>query len=279
MTISSRVFLSILAAAITALGQPANYPYALKTLAGSNPLGDGGLPTQALLLSPTAVALDGLGATYILDSGNYRIRKVGPDGKISTAVQLPVYGDDMKLGTDGSFYVTAFAMVFKVSPSGVITTLAGTGTPGTSGDGIAATNAQIGSTGGIALDAQGNVFFTERNLVREITTDGIIHTVVGVANAHLYNGDNKLATTATLFAPWGIAIDSANNLYIADQGNARIRKVSPVGGRISTIAGTGDFAPPANGSAIFLPLGNPYGLTLDSLGNVYFTDSIFNLVM
>src|SRR5712672_2398669 len=151
-----RVF-SLLAAAITAFGQPASYPYALKTLAGSNPLGDGGLATEALLLSPSAVALDGLGATYILDSSNYRIRKVALDGKISTAVQLPVFGNDMKIGADGFFYITALALVFKVSPAGVVTVLAGTGTPGTSGDGIAATSAAIGSTGGIALDTKGNV--------------------------------------------------------------------------------------------------------------------------
>jgi len=77
---SSFRVLSLLAAAITAFGQPANYPYAVKTLAGSNPLGDGGLATQALLFSPSTVALDGLGNTYILDSSNYRIRKVGLDG-------------------------------------------------------------------------------------------------------------------------------------------------------------------------------------------------------
>jgi sugar lactone lactonase YvrE len=282
MTISSAartLVFSLLAAAIPAFGQPATYPYALKTLAGSNPLGDGGLATQALLLSPTAVALDSSGATYILDSGNYRIRKIALDGKISTAVQIPVYGNDMKLGTDGYFYITSLALVFKVSPTGITTILAGTGIPGTSGDGIAATSAAIGSTGGIALDAQGNVYFVEKNVVREITTDGILHTVAGVANGYLYNGDNKPATTATLYAPWGIAVDSANNLYIADQGNGRIRKVSPVGGRISTIAGTGDFGPPANGPAISLPLGIPYGLALDTLGNVYFTDSLFNVVM
>ena len=282
MTISSAartLLFSFLAVSIPVFGQPASYPYALKTLAGSNPLGDGALATQALLLSPTAVALDGMGTTYILDSGNFRIRKVGLDGKISTAVQLPVYGNDMKLGTDGYFYITSLALVFKISPTGVITILAGTGTPGTNGDGMAATSAQIGPTGGIALDAQGNVFFTEKNVVREITTDGILHTAAGVANAYLYNGDNRAANTANLYAPWGIAVDSANNLYIADQGNGRIRKVAPVGGRISTIAGTGDFGPPANGPATSLPLGYPYGLTLDTLGNVYFTDSIFNVVM
>jgi trimeric autotransporter adhesin len=265
-------------AAISAFGQPGSYFYALKTFAGSNPLGDGGLATQALLSSPSAVALDALGNAYILDSSNYRIRKVAAvDGKISTVVQLAVYGNDMKLGTDGSFYITALALVFKVSPAGAVTVLAGTGTPGTSGDGIAATSAAIGATGGIALDSQGNVYFAERNFVREITTDGILHTVAGVANASIYNGDNKPATTATLYAPWGIALDSANNLYIADQGNGRIRKVS--GGRISTIAGTGDFAPPASGPATFVPLGIPYGLTLDSMGNVYYTDSYFNVVM
>jgi sugar lactone lactonase YvrE len=268
---------ALLVASISAFGQPANYPYVVKTFAGSNPLGDGGPATQALLFSPSAVALDGLGATYILDAANYRIRKVGLDGKISTVVQLPAYANDMKLGADGFFYLTSFALVFKVSPAGVVTILAGTGTPGTSADGLAATSAEIGATGGIALDVAGDVYFTDGNLVRKITADGIIHTVAGVPNSSRYNGDNKLATTATLSSPWGIALDSGNNLYIADQYNGRVRKVS--NGRISTIAGTGDFAPPAPGPAIFVPLGVPYALTLDSMGNVYFTDAYFSVVM
>src|SRR5256885_1346926 len=116
-----------LLAAIPALGQQANYPYVLKTFAGSNPLGDGGLATQALLSSPSAVALDGMGNTYILDSGNFCIRKVGPDGKISTAARLGAYANDMKLGPDGSFYITALGLVVKVSSTGTPTFLAGAG--------------------------------------------------------------------------------------------------------------------------------------------------------
>jgi hypothetical protein len=81
--------LASLAASIAAFGQTTNFPYVVKTFAGSNPLGDGGPATQALLFYPSAVALDGLGATYILDASNYRIRKVGLDGKINTVVQLP----------------------------------------------------------------------------------------------------------------------------------------------------------------------------------------------
>ena len=266
-------------AAIPAVGQQANYPYVMKTIAGSNPLGDGGAATQALLFAPSAVALDGLGNTYILDSANYRIRKVGPDGKISTAVTLGAYGNDMKLGADGFFYITAPGLVVKVSATGAATILAGTGTVGTSGDGIPATSAAIGATGGIALDRAGNVYFAEGNRVREITVaDGMLHTIAGTVNGFLYNGDNKLATTANLYLPWGVAVDGGGAVYIADQGNSLIRKVVP-SGIISTIAGTGDQALPTSGPAIFSSFGIPHSLNFDSSGNLYVTDVLVNFVL
>ena len=120
-----------LAAAMPAFGQAPVYPYAVKAFAGANPLGDGGPAAQALLFSPSAVALDLTGNIFILDSSNYRIRKIGVvDGKISTIAQLQLYGNDMKLGADGFFYVTASAAVLKVSPTGAVTIIAGTGSPG-----------------------------------------------------------------------------------------------------------------------------------------------------
>ncbi len=266
-----------LAAAFTALGQTASYPYVLKTFAGSNPLGDGGPAARALLSGPSAVVLDGLGNTFILDANNFRIREISVSGNISTVVSTGAVANDMKMGKDGSFYLTANALVFKLSPAGVVTVIAGTGTPGSSLDGIPATTAAIGLTGGIALDAAGDVYFVDGNRVREVTADGIIHTVAGTASGYLYNGDSRVATTANLYAPWGIALDSANNLYIADQYNSRVRKVA--GGMISTVAGNGSFGMPAPGSALLAPQGAPYGLTLDSAGSVYITDSYFNLAL
>jgi uncharacterized protein (TIGR03437 family) len=251
-----------------------NYPYVLKNFAGSFPLGDGGPAVAALLYNPSAVALDGSGNVFILDSNNYRVRKITPDGTITTAVKLQVYGNDMKVGRDGSFYVTSSALVTKINPSGSspygqITVIAGTGSVGSSGDGMAATAATLSeSTAGIALDSAGNVYFVDGNRVREVTTDGIIHTVAGTGVAG-YNGDNQTAVTAQLNQPWGLAVDSGNNLYIADQFNSRVRKVSS--GGILTIAG-GMLGEPIEGPAAASPLGTPFGLTIDGAGNVYITD-------
>jgi sugar lactone lactonase YvrE len=267
---------------VEVLGQTGNYPYVLGTFAGSFPLGDGGPATKALLYIPSAVVQDAAGNLFILDSANYRIRKIDTAGNISTAVPLPVYCYDMKLGKDGSFYLTAPALVGKVAPDGTPSIIAGTGVPGTSGDGIAATSAALGATtGGIALDAAGNVYFVDGNRVREVTVaDGMIHTIAGTsANPGGYNGDSRAANTAQLNAPWGIAIDNANNVYIADQLNSRVRKVTASTGLISTVAGSGTVGVAVNGPALSTPLGYPYGLTLDSAGNIYVSDQRFNLAL
>src|SRR5262249_38013835 len=152
-----------------------------RTVAGTFPLGDGGPALSALLLNPSAALPDSSGNLYILDSGNYRVRKVTPGGNISTAFTLNVFGNDMKLAKDGSFYITTLAKVVKVSPSGTVTTVAGTGTSGFSGDEGPATSAQVGPTAGLGLDAAGNVYFVDGNRVREITLDGRIHTIAGPA--------------------------------------------------------------------------------------------------
>jgi uncharacterized protein (TIGR03437 family) len=262
--------------AANAPGQSASYPYVLQTFAGAYPLGDGGPASAALLFAPSAVALDGSGNLFVLDAGNYRVRKVGSDGTITTAVQLAVEAYDLKVGRDGSFYLTAEAMVFKVTPGGAspygqVTAIAGNGTAGTSSDGIPAVSASLSAdTGGIAVDSAGNVYFVDGNRVREVTTDGLIHTVAGTTGPGGYNGDNQTAVTAQLNSPWGLAVDAANNLYIADQYNSRVRKVSS--GNITTIAGNGSLGAAVNGPATASPLGTPYGLTVDGSGNVYITD-------
>ena len=261
--------------AVNAPGQTANYPYVLKTFAGTFPLGDGGPATSALLYAPSAVALDSAGNVFVLDPGNYRIRKISPDGTITTAVQLGHYGYDLKVGRDGSFYLTSEALVFKVTPGGPSpfgqeTVIAGNGTGG-SGDGIPAVNATLSiNTGGIALDSAGNVYFVDADRVRKVTPDGMIQTVAGTTDPGGYNGDNRTAQTAQLNSPWGLAVDSANSLYIADHLNFRVRKVS--NGNITTIAGTGVSGIPVDGPATTSPLGAPYGLTVDGAGNVYITD-------
>jgi uncharacterized protein (TIGR03437 family) len=145
--------------------------------------GDNGPASEARLSSPNDVAIDAQGNLYISDSGNYRIRKV-----------------DTK---------------------GIITTIAGTGTSGYSGDGGPATKAQITSSA-IALDAAGNLYIAGSNCIRMVDAAGIITTVVGTGVAG-YSGDGGPAASAQLYSPGGLAVDGAGNLYISDSGNNAIR--------------------------------------------------------
>ena len=125
-------------------------------------------------------------------------------------------------------------------PNNIITTVAGNGSLGFSGDGGAATNAKLYVPSGVALDAFGNLYIadTDNNRIRKVDTNGIITTVAGKTGGG-YSGDGGAATNASLSYPFGVALDAAGNLYIADQNNNRIRKVD-TNGIISTVAGNGN---------------------------------------
>ena len=249
----------------TSLFAQNTYPYYIKNVAGSFPLGDGGPATSALLYSPKAATADAAGNLFILDARNYRIRKVTPSGTISTIAVLNTYGYDMKLGPDGSLYVAGAGELLKVSQAGPSVILAGTGTTGFSGDGGPAISARIGVAYGIALDSAGNVYFTDvsstGDRIRQITTDGIIHTIAGVAG-YGYNGDSQPATSAALSWPRGITVDSAGNIYVADFLNSRVRKFK-VGGPISTVL------------LAMLPI----GVAIDSHSDLYVTDIYYNVLV
>ena len=146
--------------------------------------GDGGPAVLASLNNPSGIAIDSIGNVYLADSGNNRVRKV--------------------------------------SPSGIITTIAGGGTVVV--DGVLATQSAVDYPIGIACDAQGNVYFTGDGRIRRVSADGTISTVAGTG-ASGFAGDGGPATSATLNAPFGVAVDSAGNIYISDQNNNRIRKV------------------------------------------------------
>ena len=269
--------LSLLGFAAIAAGQGANYPYVLKTFAGTFPLGDGGPATQALLFSPTAVAVDASANVYVLDSLNYRIRKITPNGTIGTLAPLSAIGTDMKLGSDGSLYVAAPGLVLKVSPTGAVTTLAGNGTQGFGGDGGPAVNALVSAAEGIALDSAGNIFFGDSTRIREITLDGNIKTVAGTGTGG-YDGDNKPALSARINGPLALAFDGSNTLYFADAFNYRVRKITP-NGMITTIAGNGIGAAPVEGPATATPMGVPHAVTVDGSSTVYIGDVSAGLVL
>jgi uncharacterized protein (TIGR03437 family) len=165
------------------------------------------------------------------------------------------------------------------TPSLTISTVAGNGRAGYSGDGGPATNAAISDPRGVITDPAGNVYFCDRgnNAVRKIDTAGIITTVAGTGVAG-YNGDNIPGTQAKLNSPWRVTIDPAGNLYIADSGNDRIRKLAP-NGIITSVAGTGKAGYSGDGGpATSATLNFPEQAELDAYGNLYIADSGNNVV-
>jgi len=202
--------------------------------------GDGAAATSAELYDPTGVAVDSAGNIYIAEQNNNRIRKVSTSGNIST--------------------------------------VAGNGTKVYSGDGGAAISAELNQPAGVAVDSAGNIYIADyvNHSIRKVDTSGKISTVAGDGPGNgSYNGDGILATSAELYYPSGVAVDSAGNIYIADTINYRIRKVDASTGYISTVAGNGAHYGSIGdgGAAISAQLYNPEGVVVDSAGNIYIADS------
>ena len=224
--------------------------YIISTVAGGGTyitsIGDGQPAVNAFLNSPSAVAVDADGNFYIADTGNHVVRRVN--------------------GT-----------------TGIIEAFAGSGVGGYSGDGGSAKTAQLRGPRAVALDGKGNVYIadTSNNRVRKVDSKGIITTVAGSNNTFTTGvGDGGAATSATISVPRGLAVDAAGNLYIADAGNRRVRKVDS-NGTISTLAGNGRTGTPGSvgdGSTATEAAVTPAGLAVDATGNLYVADYVNHLI-
>ena len=217
-------------------------PGTMQTVAGDGAWvykSDGVAATAASIFLPGGVAVDGSGNIFLSDTSNHRVRRVD-------------------------------------AVSGLISTVAGNGTPGSSGDNGPGVNAEVNSPGGMVIDGAGNLLIADsgNHAVRKLTlATGVISTVAGQLGQQGATGDTGLATAALLNTPQGVALDAAGDLYIADTNNNEVRRVDAITSVITTVAGNGTQGSSGDGGpGISATLFSPWGLTVDMAGKVYIAD-------
>jgi uncharacterized protein (TIGR03437 family) len=277
------------------LAQPS--AYTITTIVGNGTAGatgDNGAATSAELDGPIGLALDASHNIYLSDSANNKIRKVTGTtiavfaGSSSSTYDLAGYGGDggsatgstvqfnspygVRVDSNGNVYIADLLNhVIREVSGGKISTICGNDIYGFSGDGGPASSAQLNQPFGLAIDSNNNLYVSDsqNNRVRKIS-NGIITTVAGNGFSNL--GDGGPALSAGLNDPYGIAVDAAGNLYIADSNNHRIRKVD-TNGIITTVAGTGTKGVSGDGGlAINAELNRPWDVAVDSSGDLFIAD-------
>jgi serine/threonine-protein kinase len=246
---------------------------------------------------PYGVAVDISGNVYVADTGNNRIRKITPIGNVTTlagsggrgyadgqgtaAIFHSPFGD-LAVDGSGNVYVadTNNNRIRKITPSGDVTTLAGSGRNSFNGDTAViegssyadgqGTAASFASPSGVAVDGGGNVYVadTGNHRIRKITPGGNVTTLAGSGSIGHFDGQGS---EASFYEPTGVAVDESRNVYVADKGNARIRKITP-SGNVTTLAGSGSRGY-GEGQGTAASFAYPYGVAVDGVGNVYVADN------
>jgi sugar lactone lactonase YvrE len=264
--------------------------YVVTTLAGSGAVGSvNGVGTSASFNYPYGLAADQSGNVYVADTGSNIIRKISSAGLVSTLAGSGTAGKADGAGIAASFNqprsvaVDASGNVFvadygnhlirKITSFGVVTTFAGTGTFGNS-DGVGPA-ASFNSPNSIAIDSSGNIYVADldNNLVRKITSAGVVSTLAG---SGVQGNSNGTGTLATFNQPNGIAVDPSGNVYVAEQVNALVRKITNTG-VVTTLAGSGNVGT-ADGTGTAASFSYPWNIAVDANSNLYLTDASAHLI-
>lgn len=257
--------------------------------------GDGGPASAARVSRPFGLAVDAAGNIYFADLGNNRVRRISTTGVVTTVAgdgSNTMSGDGgpataagipgpyaLEFDAAGNLYISDWEahVIRKVAPNGTISTFAGNGVAGFSGDGGPATQASLNLPEGMSFDAAGNLYVADaiNNRVRMITPGGTISTVAGNGST-TSTGDGGPATQAGIFYPYNVLIDPEGGLLVTDS-NCRIRRV--VAGVITTAAGDGSCFPSGDGGpAVQAGFGAPEGMAFDAEGMFYFVDAEFGYI-